>query len=217
MIQDEDVSDELFDEAHKRLTAWGDEYRRISEALSPPIASEPGEVPIKHQRLAAWKETISRALGRAQHGPAEDPRWKRSRRECINCGHRASPKRWGKYVGDRGKKGVVQRQAWVSEACPRCGSTAYRAATLTARGRETRTSPRVLPVPSLSSEALRTEALLKRLPEDYMRDVIHRRYRIGMPDRVACQDLRVPKNIYRLWLRMAVSQFALIILAEKSS
>lgn len=209
--RDDDVSDELYQAAVKRLEAWGDEYQRIKAALSE-TAGDPEERPVRHQRLAAWKETIARALGRAQSGTAEDPRWKRSRRECLECGHRASPRRWGKYLGAGRRKGRVKRIAWSSDACPKCGSTSYRIATLTARGRETRSGAASLGLAALSTEALRTEALLKRLtPEE--RDVIARKFRIRQKDEDACRDLRVRKGVYRLWVDAAIAQFA-IVLAE---
>lgn len=193
-----EVSVASYEAAEKRLLAWGAEYRRISEALDTTAST-----------------TISRTLQHAQVHDSGAPRGtRRPRRECLDCGWRMDPRRWGAFVGSR--KHGNQRVSWNADACPKCGSTLYRQAELTADGKETpRSAPAPLALRSLSSEALRIERLLRHL-EPYLRDVIDRKYRIGQRDHEAARELRIPKRVYELWRRMAVAQFA-EVLAEPAS
>lgn len=185
-----DVSPVSWEAAERLLIEWGDEYARIHEALGKSAAT-----------------TIAKSLEHAQ--AFEDEAWRprrRVRRECLDCGYRSPSRRWGAFVGPKRK-----RLSWSSDACPRCKSLHYREATLTARGRETKVAaPGRLALQALSTQTLRIEAALTRLPDDWMRDVLHRRYRIRQPDRKACQELRVTKSHYQRWINMAVAQFAIV-------
>lgn len=192
--REQDISTAAYEATHKLLTEWAAEYWRIT--------GETGETD-------ASATTISRTLQAAQvFDEDEAPReTRRSRRECLDCHYRASVRRWGNYTASR----VNGRRCWSSDACPKCRSTLYREAELSARGKETRNAgPVPLAIRSLSGEALRIEAAMKHL-EPYMRDVIHREYRIRQRTDEASRELRVPKNVYRGWVRIAVAEFALVL------
>lgn len=75
----------------------------------------------------------------------------------------------------------------------------------TAQGTETQVARRAAPV--INSAALEVDAIVARLP-GWMQAPIIRRYLYGQPDRLACRDLKLPKEDYRLRCKAAVEYVA---------
>jgi DNA-directed RNA polymerase specialized sigma24 family protein len=72
---------------------------------------------------------------------------------------------------------------------------------LTARGKQTRVARK--PTPIVNSAVLEVDAVVAKLP-GWMQATVIRRYLYGQPDRLACRDLKLPKEVYRMRCNAAI-------------
>ena len=114
-------------------------------------------------------------------------RKKRGKKRCDNCG----------YPFGRGRE------------CPKC----KRPVMATGQGPETESrKPRTIYLPS---SVVQVDAVISRLP-GWMRCCIILRYRDGLTDKRAAQNLRVPRAQYQRWCAAAIERVS-ELLAERSS
>lgn len=99
---------------------------------------------------------------------------------------------------DRLARGVRRKRIKSIEAREKAGK-------LTAQGKQTKVARK--PTPVINSAVLEVDAIVARLP-GWMQAPIIRRYLYGQPDRLACRDLKLPKEDYRLRCKAAVEYVA---------
>lgn len=59
----------------------------------------------------------------------------------------------------------------------------------------------------MNSKVLEVDGIVAKLP-GWMQATIKRRYLFGQPDRLACRELRVPRDVYRLRVQAAIEWVA---------
>lgn len=99
---------------------------------------------------------------------------------------------------DRLARGVRRKRLKSIEAREKAGK-------LTAQGKQTKVARK--PTPVINSAVLEVDAIVARMP-GWMQATIMRSYLYGQPDKTACQDLRIRKELYRRRREAAVEYVA---------
>jgi hypothetical protein len=81
---------------------------------------------------------------------------------------------------------------------------------VTAKGKQTKAARK--PTPIINSKVLEVDYIIAKMP-GWMQSILIRAYLYGQPDRRACQDLRMPKEVYRL-RRLAAEEYVETHLAK---